>query len=132
MLTTRSQKFLMFCIGFFALVLGAVMLVPFKSVCKADNMLLIEAISKLIVIPILIILLSIYPNKLKYIGKGSFIYCKSLTKINIPSTITILEEKTFNHCCSLPELFLPETIKSIGDYCFSSCFNLSKIKRCIT
>ena len=67
MLTTRSQKFLMFCIGFFALVLGAVMLVPFKSVCKADNMLLIEAISKLIVIPILIILLSIYPNKLKYI-----------------------------------------------------------------
>ncbi len=67
MLTTRSQKFLMFCIGFLTLVLGAVMLVPFKSICKADNMLLIEAISKLIVIPILIILLSIYPNKLKYI-----------------------------------------------------------------
>lgn len=67
MLTTRSQKFIMFCIGFLTLVLGAVMLVPFKSICKADNMLLIEAISKLIVIPILIILLSIYPNKLKYI-----------------------------------------------------------------
>ena len=67
MLTTRSQKFLMFCVGFFALVLGAVMLVPFKSVYKDDSMLLIEAISKLVVIPILIILLSIYPNKLKYI-----------------------------------------------------------------
>ena len=67
MLTTRSQKFLMFCIGFFALVLGAIMLVPFKSVYKDDSILLIEAISKLVVIPILIILLSIYPNKLKYI-----------------------------------------------------------------
>ena len=67
MLTTRSQKFIMFCIGFFSLVLGAIMLVPFKSVYKADNMLLIEAVSKLIVIPIIIILLSIYPTKLKYI-----------------------------------------------------------------
>ncbi len=67
MLTTRSQKFIMFCIGFLALVLGAVVLVPFKSIYKGDDVLLIEALSKLIAIPILIILLSIYPNKLKYI-----------------------------------------------------------------
>ena len=67
MLTTRSQKFIMFCIGFLALLLGAVVLVPFKSIYKGDNILLIEAVSKLIVIPIIIILLSIYPNKLKYI-----------------------------------------------------------------
>ena len=67
MLTTRSQKFIMFCIGFFALLLSAVVLVPFKSIYQADNILLIEALCKLVLIPIIIILLSIYPNKLKYI-----------------------------------------------------------------
>ena len=67
MLTTRSQKFIMFCIGFLALLLGAVMLVPFKSIYQADNILLMEALCKLVLIPIIIILISIYPNKLKYI-----------------------------------------------------------------
>ena len=39
MLTTRSQKFIMFCIGFLSLVLAAVVLVPFKSIYKDDQLI---------------------------------------------------------------------------------------------
>ena len=66
MLTTRAQRFWMFCIGFCALLLGIVVIVPFKSVFVHENLFLIEALCKLIFIPILVILISIYPNRLKY------------------------------------------------------------------
>ena len=67
MLTTKGQKFWMFCIGFFALLLGGVVLVPFKSIFTCEKIFLIELIVKLGAVPALILLLSIYPNKLKYI-----------------------------------------------------------------
>lgn len=66
MLTTRAQRFWMFCIGFCAFLLGIVVIVPFKSVFEHENLFLIEALCKLIFVPILVILLSIYPNRLKY------------------------------------------------------------------
>ena len=67
MLTTKGQKFWMFCIGFFALLLGGVVLVPFKSIFTCEKIFLIELIVKIGAVPALILLLSIYPNKLKYI-----------------------------------------------------------------
>ena len=67
MLTTKGQKFWMFCIGFFALLLGGVVLVPFKSIFTCEKIFLIELLVKLGAVPALILLLSIYPNKLKYI-----------------------------------------------------------------
>lgn len=72
MLTTKGQKFWMFCIGFLALLLGGVVLVPFKSVFSCENIFLIEVLVKLGAIPLIIILLSIYPNKLKYIQVSGY------------------------------------------------------------
>ena len=57
MLTTRAQRFWMFCIGFCALLLGIVVVIPFKSVFEHENLFLIEALCKLIFVPILVILL---------------------------------------------------------------------------
>ena len=66
MLNTKGQKFKMFLIGVISLLLGAVILVPFKSVFFHEKILMIELITKLCVIPVLMLLLSITPNKLKY------------------------------------------------------------------
>ncbi len=66
MLTTKGQKFWMFCIGLIALLFGAVILIPFKSIFTCEKIFLIEMIVKLGIIPVLLLLLSIYPNKLKY------------------------------------------------------------------
>ncbi|MBR2891609.1 MAG: hypothetical protein IKC22_04425 [Bacilli bacterium] len=67
MLTTKGQRFWMFCIGFLSLLLGAVVLIPFKSIFTHEKIFLYEMIVKLGVIPAIILLLSIYPNKYKYI-----------------------------------------------------------------
>lgn len=67
MLTTKGQRFWMFCVGFFSLLLGAVVLVPFKSICSHEKIFMYEMVVKLGIIPVLLLLLSIYPNKWKYI-----------------------------------------------------------------
>lgn len=67
MLTTKGQRFWMFCVGFISLLLGAVILVPFKSICSHEKIFMYEMVVKLGIIPVLLLLLSIYPNKWKYI-----------------------------------------------------------------
>ena len=66
MLTTKGQKCRMFFIGLCALLLGLVVLVPFKAVFSFNKILIVETIVKVILIPVLMILLSIFPNRLKY------------------------------------------------------------------
>ena len=66
MLNTKGQKCKMFLIGLCALLLGAVVIIPFKSIFACKNILVIELIVKIGVIPVLMLLLSICPNKLKY------------------------------------------------------------------
>lgn len=66
MLNTKGQKCKMFLIGLCALLLGAVLVIPFKSIWSCKNILAIELVVKIGVIPVLMLLLSICPNKLKY------------------------------------------------------------------
>ena len=67
MLPTKSQKKWMAVIAIVALILGLVVIVPFKSFSQASNIFKIEMLVKLVAIPVIILLISVFPNKLKYI-----------------------------------------------------------------
>ena len=66
MITTRGQKFLMVLFGILSMLLAVVTILPFKTVFEHPNILKIEIVIKLVVIPILVLLISIYPNIYKY------------------------------------------------------------------
>ena len=69
---TKGQKCKMFCIGLCALLLGAVVVIPFKSIFSCKNILVIELVVKVGLIPVLMLLLSICPNKLKYVQVSGY------------------------------------------------------------
>lgn len=52
---------------------------------------------------------------------GSFRDCKSLAKIVIPSSVTVLSDNTFRGCSRLYDVTLPNTLISIGARAFESC-----------
>ena len=64
---TKGQKFWLVFIAVLSLLLGLVMLVPFKSVSSSANIFNVEMMIKLVAIPLIILLISVFPNKLKYI-----------------------------------------------------------------
>lgn len=64
---TKGQKFWLVFIAVLSLLLGLVMLVPFKSVSSSANIFNVEMMVKLVAIPLIILLISVFPNKLKYI-----------------------------------------------------------------
>lgn len=53
-------------------------------------------------------------NNLRKIGPFSFAYCKSLSSINLPSSVEEIGQKAFNECDSLEEFIIPESIKRLG------------------
>ena len=66
MITTKGQKFIMLLIGIVSMLLAVATILPFKTVFEHEKIFNIEIVVKLIVIPVLILLLSIYPNMYKY------------------------------------------------------------------
>jgi len=59
---------------------------------------------------------------------GAFLNCKKLTAVEIPSTVTTIEEGSFEHCNGLLSVELPAGLVSIGDYGFHDCSSLGAIK----
>ena len=57
----------------------------------------------------------------------AFSFCRSLSEIVIPSSVTSIGECAFVACCSLSEIVIPSSVTSIGNGAFSSCRSLSEI-----
>lgn len=57
---------------------------------------------------------------------GMFSSMTELLKVELPSTLTTIEDRAFNSCSNLKELNLPDNITSIGASAFSGCM-LAKI-----
>ena len=57
----------------------------------------------------------------------TFLYCQSLTKINIPNGVTSIGASAFSSCFSLTKINIPNGVTSIGNYAFHDCFSLTKI-----
>lgn len=56
-----------------------------------------------------------------------FAHCRRLSRVELPSTITIIPKKMFYSCVSLSCIYLPESLRTIYDHAFSYCSKLYTI-----
>ena len=61
------------------------------------------------------------------IGNSAFIYCTSLSSIDIPNSVTSIGNYVFTSCTSLSSINIPNSVTSIGNYVFTSCTSLTSI-----
>lgn len=66
-------------------------------------------------------------SKIRFIKVLAFWECSNLTNINIPSSVTNIEEAAFYGCRSLASVNIPNSITSIGEWAFSGCESLTSI-----
>ena len=66
-------------------------------------------------------------NPVCYAG-SLYIQDRLLTKVKIPSSLTVIKPYTFFKCTSLTEVTVPDSITNIGAYAFWSCPNLTRAK----
>lgn len=66
-------------------------------------------------------------QNVKFIGELSFYGCNSLTEIEIPGTIKVVEDQSFEACEFLKNVILDEGVEIIGERCFYLCLNLEKV-----
>lgn len=60
----------------------------------------------------------------KVIGNNALGWCKSLTSINIPSSVTNIGDWAFSFCSSLISINISNSVTNIGDKAFSGCKSL--------
>ena len=61
------------------------------------------------------------------IGDSAFSRCYSLTSMQIPDSVTKLEQWSLNVCSSLQDIMLPSSIASISSNAFNGCTSLTSI-----
>ena len=63
----------------------------------------------------------------KVICNNAFCWCRSLTSINIPDSVTSIGNEAFSWCESLTSIIIPKSVTSIGNEAFSWCESLTSI-----
>ncbi len=58
---------------------------------------------------------------------NSFLDCKDLISVTLPSTCVTIGRNTFKGCASLTKSPLPETVTSVGSGVFNGCTNLEEV-----
>ncbi|MBF1612639.1 MAG: leucine-rich repeat domain-containing protein, partial [Prevotella sp.] len=67
------------------------------------------------------------PNSVTEIGGGAFVGCSSLTSVTIPNSVTTIGEEAFTNCSSLTSVNIPNSVTVIGEKAFRDCTNLQKV-----
>ena len=58
---------------------------------------------------------------------GEVKYCRSLTSITIPNSVTIINSNAFYNCTGLTSITIPNGVTSIGGRAFDGCGSLTSI-----
>ena len=69
----------------------------------------------------------VIPSCVIKIGNGAFYSCRSLSEIVIPSSVTSIDYGAFSDCSSLSKIVIPSSVTSIGEMAFMDCDSLSEI-----
>ena len=69
----------------------------------------------------------VIPNSVTSIGFGAFFNCSSLSNIVIPDSVTSIGGAAFFTCGSLSSIVIPDSVTSIGHNVFQGCSSLSEI-----
>ena len=67
------------------------------------------------------------PNSVTGIEEGAFKSCTRLTDINIPNSVTSIEWATFYSCTGLTSINIPGSVTTIGSNAFYDCTSLTDI-----
>ena len=67
------------------------------------------------------------PNSVTGIEEGAFKSCTRLTDINIPNSVTSIGPETFSGCTRLTDINIPNSVTSIERGAFSGCTSLTDI-----
>lgn len=67
------------------------------------------------------------PSSVTSLGAYCFRECVSLTSIKIPSPVTSIGKQCFKDCCSLTAIDIPSSVTSLEEDCFNGCSNLISI-----
>ncbi len=71
---------------------------------------------------------SIDGYKVTAIGANAFAYCTTLTHVEIPRTVTVINRCAFFGCSNLLKAVLSEGLYTIEEAVFANCFSLKEIK----
>lgn len=58
------------------------------------------------------------------IGNSAFLFCSSLTSINIPSSVTNIGDLAFHFCKTLTNIDIPQSVTTIKKGAFDGCKSL--------
>lgn len=67
------------------------------------------------------------PSSVTAINEETFADCVALTSIEIPNSVTVIRRDAFTRCSKLNNVTIPNSVTSIGDYAFSSCYAFTSI-----
>ncbi len=70
----------------------------------------------------------ILPDSITSISESAFSYCTSLTTVKMSSKVTNIGSYAFENCTSLVDIELPNTIETIHSYAFKDCTSLITFK----
>ncbi len=55
------------------------------------------------------------------IGKYTFYHYESLRSVNIPESVTLIDERSFDSCIALTSINIPNSVTTINSYAFRYC-----------
>ena len=61
------------------------------------------------------------------IGLSAFYWCKSLTSVTIPGSVTRIRGYAFRDCSSLTSITIPDSVTEIGSAAFHMCLSLTSV-----
>lgn len=71
--------------------------------------------------------INIHSSILETIGYASFQYCNKLEDINIPNSVTLIDEWAFQECNALKEITLPTELLKLSNCAIYHCINIDEI-----